>query len=62
MRDKVGTEDEEKGKETREVGKECLPREKALSLDIEKTDVACKQMWVYKEKRGNAPLNFNWAC
>ena len=47
----------EKGKGTRERRKEYLfHKDKGLPLDREKTDMAQRQMAVYKAKRGNPML------
>lgn len=55
----------EKGKGTTEMEERYLPqRDKGLLLDREETDVAHRQMAVYKGTRGNpydGMFNFDWA-
>jgi hypothetical protein len=43
----------EKGKGTRERGRDICPSDKELPLDSEGTDTAHRQMTLYKGKRGN---------
>lgn len=60
---------QDEGEEGKEQGREqgYLPwRDKGLPLDREETDVAHRQMAVYKGKRETSCqdelVNFNWAC